>query len=378
MRLSRKRPAPPVVPADLTPRPARLWSDRFGTVATRSLQIIAVLVFVAILVLVLTQLSLVFIPITIALILASAIRPLMAWMERRGMPSMLAAWTAMVSILVVVGGIVWLIVEAVRDEWDELASSAVEGVSQLREEVAHLPFAITDEQFDELQGTLADFVTSSQFSLGALAGVSAAASFLTGLVLMIFTLFFFLKDGPRIWEFILRPFTGKSYERARRIGHKTVNTLGDYVRGTAIVAAADAVGIGLGLFILQVPLALPLAVVVFLTAFIPLVGATAAGILAALVALVSLGWVEALIVIGIVIVVNQLEGNLLQPVLMGRSLKLHPLVILFALTIGTVLAGIVGAVLAVPMAAVAWGIVSVWNGEDTPAHPAQQKRQEAT
>lgn len=125
------------------------------------------------------------------------------------------------------------------------------------------------------------------------------------------------------------------------------------------------------------PLALPLAVIVFMTAFIPMVGATLAGILAALVALVANGPVAAIIVVGIVVLVNQLEGNFLQPIVMGRSLKLHALVILLALTAGTVLAGIVGAVLSVPIAAVAWGVITVWNGENEPAYPMKQKRPEA-
>jgi predicted PurR-regulated permease PerM len=155
--------------------------------------------------------------------------------------------------------------------------------------------------------------------------------------------------------FLLRPFRGEPYERALRVGDKTVTVLGSYVRGTATVAAVDAVGILIGLLILQVPLALPLAVLVFLLAFIPIVGATLAGILAALVALVANGWVVALLVVGVVVLVNQLEGNLLQPVLMGRSMQLHAFVILIALTAGTVLGGIVGAVLAVPITAVAWG-----------------------
>ena len=119
--------------------------------------------------------------------------------------------------------------------------------------------------------------------------------------------------------------------------------------------------------ILQVPLALPLAVLVFLLSFIPLVGATVAGILAALVALVANGPLSAVLVVGVVILVNQLEGNFLQPVLMGRARRLYPLVILLALTVGTVLAGIRGAVLAVPLAAVAWGIIQVWDGPDLPA-----------
>ena len=149
---------------------------------------------------------------------------------------------------------------------------------------------------------------------------------------------------------------------------------GAYVRGTASVAFVDAVGIGIGLWILGVPLALPLAVLVFLLAFIPIVGATLAGILAALVALVANGWVNALFVVGLIVLVNQLEGNFLQPVLMGRSMKLHSFVILIALTVGTVLGGIVGAVLAVPITAVAWGIVQVWDGPNTPARWARRRK----
>ncbi len=213
-------------------------------------------------------------------------------------------------------------------------------------------------------------------NLIAAAGVGAAANFLTGFALMVVVLFFFLKDGPAIWEFLLRPFEGERYARGKRIGVKTVETLGGYVRGTALVAAVDAVGIGLVLAFAQVPLALPLAVLVFLLAFVPLVGATIAGALATLVALVANGPVVALVVLGAVVVVNQLEGNFLQPVVMGRSLRLHALVILIALTIGTVLGGIVGAVLSVPIAAVAWGIVQVWDGQDRPARMFRQKRPE--
>ena len=148
--------------------------------------------------------------------------------------------------------------------------------------------------------------------------------------------------------------------------------LGGYVRGTATVALVDAVLIGLGLFIIGVPLALPLAVIVFIGAFVPIVGATVAGILAALVALVTTGPVEALIVVAIVVAVNQLEGNLLQPVVLGNALKLHGLVVLLALTAGTILGGIVGAILSVPLTAVAW---TAWKiimepDEEEPEPPA--------
>jgi predicted PurR-regulated permease PerM len=360
------------------PKPAEpgLWSRGFGVVATRSLQTLIVLALVAVGVLVITQLSLVFIPVTIALILASAIHPLVALMRRRGMPSILATWIALIGILAVLGGVVWVIVLTVRSQWDDLVDSATDGIAQVTDWLGTLPFDFGAIDLDDVWANAQDFLTSASFGQGALAGVSATASFFTGLALMIVVLFFFLKDGPRIWEFLLRPFTGESYERARRIGDKTVEVFGGYIRGTSIVAAADALGIGIGLAILQIPLAIPLAVIVFLTAFIPLVGATAAGILAALVALVTHGPVAALIVVGIVVLVNQLEGNFLQPVVMARSLKLHALVILLALTAGTILGGIVGAVLSVPLAAVAWGIITVWDGPHTPARPFRKKRSE--
>lgn len=353
-----------------------VWTDGFGRFALRCLQVVVVLLLASVLVFAMTQLTLVLIPVMIALILASAIHPVLGWMRRKGVPSILATWLALIGLLAILGAVGWLITVAVRNQWDELVSSASDGITSLQDYVQHLPFQITDQQIEDARQSVVGFLTSSSFGTGALAGVSAAANFITGLVLMIVVLFFFMKDGPKIWEFLLRPFTGSSYERAQRVGHKGVEVLGGYVRGTATIAAVDAVGIGVALAIIQVPLAIPLAVIVFLTAFIPIVGATAAGILAALVALVANGPVAALIVILVVIGVNQLEGNFLQPVVMARSLKLHPLIVLIALTVGTVLAGIVGAVLAVPIAAVVWGIVSIWNGPDAPAEPARQKRAE--
>jgi predicted PurR-regulated permease PerM len=162
--------------------------------------------------------------------------------------------------------------------------------------------------------------------------------------------------------------------RGERVGRTAVTTLGGYIRGTSIVALVDALGIGIVMVILQVPLALPLAVIVFITAFIPLVGATLAGILATLVALVANGPVIALIVLIAVIVVNQLEGNFLQPVVMAQSLKLHPLVILLALSAGTILGGIVGAVLSVPIAATTWAIIKTWDAPGSQLEPAPRRR----
>ncbi len=357
-----------------------MWNDRLGRWSTRSLQVLIVVALAALAVWALVQVKLLVIPVLIAIILAAAAAPLVRWLRRRGMNPMLTAWITLLGGILVLGGVITLIVFAVRDQWRELAVSASEGFEDLLEWLRTLPF-LDQAQIDAAREAIVDFVTSAEFGTGALAGVSAAAEVVTGTLLMVVVLFFFLKDGDRIWAFFLRPFHGPRLERGRRIGETSVKVLGGYVRGTAVIALVDAVAIGAGLAILQVPLALPLAVIVFLGAFIPLVGATIAGILAALVALVANGPIVALIVVAIVIAVNQLEGDLLQPVVMAQSLKLHPLVILIALTAGTILGGIVGAVLAVPIAAVGWAIIKVWEGPDPSLderRPLRRRRKEAT
>jgi predicted PurR-regulated permease PerM len=348
-----------------------MWTDRLGAWSTRALQILLLLTLTAVTVFGLTQLKLVVIPVLIALIFAAAASPLVMWMRRHGVGRALSTWITLLGGILVLGGLITAIVLAVRDQWSELAASAVEGFDQLKGFAIDGPLPIDQAELDQAWQAATDFLTSASFGLGAVQGVSAAAQVVTGLLLGIVILFFFLKDGDMIWEFFLRPLHGARLARGHRVGKTAVHTLGGYVRGTAIIAAVDAVGIGTALLILQVPLALPLAVIVFLGAFIPLVGATVAGILAAVVALVTNGWVVALIVLGIVVLVNQLEGNLLQPVVMAQSLSIHPLVILVALTTGTVLGGIVGAVLSVPIAAVGWSIIRTWNvSDDVPEEPA--------
>jgi predicted PurR-regulated permease PerM len=366
--------------SDDVSRPGAMWSDRLGRWSTRSLQLLVVAALAAVAVWALVQVKLLVIPALIAIIVAAAAAPLVGWLRRHGVSAILAAWITLLGGIVVLGGVVTLIVFAVRNQWNELAVAAAEGFDDLLGWAQTLPIPIDQQQIDDARDAIIEFVTSAEFGTGALAGVSAAAEVVAGALLLLVLLFFFLKDGDRIWTFFMRPFHGERLERGRRIGTTSVKVLGGYVRGTAIIALVDAVAIGVGLAILQVPLALPLAVIVFLGAFVPLVGATVAGILAALVALVANGPLIALIVVAIVIVVNQVEGDLLQPVVMAQSLKLHPLVILIALTAGTILGGIVGAVLSVPIAAVGWAIIKVWEGPDPSLDerkPLRRRRKEA-
>lgn len=355
--------------------PLSLWADSLGKLSTRALQVLIVLGIVVLAVIALRQVTVVVIPVILALIFASAFYPAMAWMRRHGVPSPLATLITLLTIVILLGLVVWLIVSAVRNQWDDLYTQGQEGFSELLAWVQSLGF-VSDQQIEDARTGVIDFVTSAQFGTGALAGVSAIANFATGFVLLVTVLFFFLKDGPRLWEFMLRPFEGASYARGKRIGQKTVATLGSYTRGTALVALVDAVGIGIGLLILQVPLAIPLTVLTFVLSFIPIVGAVVAGVLAALVALVAKDPFTALLVIGVVLLVQQLESNILQPFLMGRTMQLNAFVILIALAAGAVLSGILGAILAVPITAVAWGIIQVWDGPELPARWARRKRDE--
>ncbi|OAE02799.1 AI-2E family transporter [Arthrobacter sp. OY3WO11] len=327
----------------------------------RAGQMLLLLALSAVLIYGLIQVRLVVVPLLLALILAAAIAPLVNWLRRKGWPSAAATGFSFLLLLLTLGGLVTAIVFAVIGQAGELARSATEGFDQVYGFVRNGPIPVDDQQIQQARDAVLDFVTSSTAGAGVVTGLSAAGTFITGALLMAVILFFFLKDGERIWAFILRAFTGTRLVKARRVGQDSLAVLGGYVRGTAIVAIVDAFFIGLALVVLGVPLALPLAAIVFIGAFIPLVGATLAGVLAALVALVANGPVTALIVIVVVVVVNQLEGNFLQPVVMGRTLSVHALVILLALTAGTILAGIIGAILSVPLAAVIWAAIKAWN-----------------
>ncbi len=350
------------------PRPEP-WKDSLGRTAVRASQILLILTLTVVAVFGLLQIRLLVIPVLIALILAAAIGPFVNMLRRRGWRGGLATGVAFLGLLIVLGGVITIIVLSVRSQWDELISQAAGGLDELENFLLTGPIPLDREQLNQAREAVVEFAQSSQVRSGAVTGLSVVTEFLAGASLVVIILFFFLKDGAKIWEFFLRPFKGVREAKLRRVGKRTMEVLGGYVRGTAIVALVDTVAIGAALLIMQVPLAIPLAIIVFIGAFIPLVGATVAGILAALVALVANGPIVALIVVIVVIAVNQLEGDLLQPIVMGKSLELHALVILMALTAGTILAGIIGAVLAVPIAAVTWAIIQVWTAEDPNLEP---------
>lgn len=365
----RKPNETPAQTAIRTVAPSVLWTDSLGRAGVRSAQVLLLLFVIVAVVFATIQLKLVVIPVLIALILSSALRPLVRVLEKR-MPRVFAAILALLAGVIVFGGIIAIAVTSVTSQFDTLQKSVTTGIDQVVNFVNNGPIPIDGKQIDDARQSVLDFVTSSQFGSGAIAGVTTIVELITGVILGVFILFYFTKDGPQLWAFVIRPFRPEARAKAHRAGERAVATLGGYARGTAIVAFVDAFFIGLALVILRVPLALPLAIIVFIGAFIPIVGASATGIVAALVALVTVDLNAAIWVGVVVILVNQLEGNFLSPVVLGKSLKLHELVVLLALTAGTILGGIIGTLISVPIAAVVWAVIKSWNEPITRADEA--------
>ncbi|KHL01316.1 membrane protein [Sinomonas humi] len=330
----------------------------------RSVQTLSVAVLVAGVLWAITRVPLVLIPVTLALILASAISPLVHLLARHRWPRALAVAASFLAILSVFGGVVTGIVYLVRGQAGELAARFTNGIQQLHDFLNNGPVKISDAEINSARNSIQQFFTNGSIGTEALNGAMTVGEIFTGTLLMVVILFFFLKDGAKIRGFLVDFMPAEHQSTAHLALERSAHVLGGYVRGTALVALTDAVIVGVVLLILHVPLAVPLAVFVFIGAFIPIVGGTVAGSLAILVALVSAGPVAALIVLGVLIGVSQLEQHLLQPALMGRVLRIHGLAIVLSLAAGTMLAGIVGALLAVPVTAVGWTIIKTWTGRD--------------
>ncbi|UOY00826.1 AI-2E family transporter [Blastococcus sp. PRF04-17] len=256
--------------------------------------------------------------------------------------------------LAVVAGIITLVVERFTAGFSDLAEQVSEGLDQVESFVVRT-FPITQGQLEDAVTQAQDFLVGSQEQLatGAISTATTVGHVFTGIVLALFTLFFFLKDGRSIWLWLVGLFPRDARAYLDEAARRSWRTLISYVRATVAVALVDAVGIGIGLAVLGVPLVIPLAALVFLGAFIPIIGSFLAGSVAVLVALVSVGPIKALIALGIVIAVMQLEGHVLQPLLLGRAVHVHPLAVVLAIAAGLLVAGIFGALIAVPVVACA-------------------------
>ncbi|MFE1948069.1 AI-2E family transporter [Streptomyces massasporeus] len=299
-------------------------------------------------------------PLVVGLLLTTLTWPAARLLRRRGWPPALAASVVTVLFLLVAVGVVALIAVPVASQSGELTDGVVEGIQRLREWAAGPPLNIGDAQINKAFDSA---VSRAQEGIGSMVGavvtgVSTVVNGVVTAVLALFLMFFFLKDGPRFLPWLSRQLPGRLATDVPTVFDRGWTTLGAFVRSQAAVGLLDAVLIGLGLWILGVPLVLPLAVLTFVSAFVPIIGALFAGFVAVLIALVSNGLTDALIVLAIIVVVQQLEGNVFQPMIQSRGLGLHAAVVLLAVTLGGSLAGIVGSLLAVPVAAL---IAVVWN-----------------
>jgi predicted PurR-regulated permease PerM len=298
--------------------------------------------------------SIVVVPLAIALLLSALLAPAVGWLFKLKLPRSLATFLVMICGVAAVAGTLTLVINQFVDGVPQLTSNASAGIRQIQQWARTGPLHLSDDQVNQAIDSVQNYINQNTSRLTATGFATAATLFevLTGALLVLFSTFFFLRDGRKIWRFIVRLFPVNARWSLADAGDASWATLGAYVRATVLVAFIDALGIGLALVILRVPFPFPLAALVFLGAFIPIVGASVSGAVAVLVALVDKGWIIALIVLGAVIVVQQVEGHILQPLIMGRAVAIHPLVVIIGIASGVVLAGIIGALVAVPLIAV--------------------------
>jgi putative heme transporter len=305
------------------------------------------------------ELRVVVVPVLASVLVATLLMPPADFLRRHGFPSALATGLVMVLAAAFLGGVVALIAPAFVDQFGELESSVDEAVNEVVRWLVQGPFDLERDQIDEAVENGLDSLRSNAGGIGkgVLTGASMLAEVIAGLLLMIVLVFFFVHDGRGMWSFGLSLVPRERREVVDGAGREVWTAIAGYMRGVALIAVVDAVLIGIALALIGVPLVVPLMVLVFLGAFIPLVGAVFSGAIAALVALISNGVVDAALVLAAIVAIQQIEGDLLYPNVVGRMIRLHPVAILLVLTAGTVVAGIVGALLAIPVAAAIWTAV---------------------
>lgn len=337
-----------------TPRPASRGRVTLDGVAGFTWRALVVGLGVIVVILVLSRLRLIVLPVIIALLLTTVLGPPVEALVRRRLPRLVATFVVVLGSLGLLTLTVVLLAPSVRDQFSDLGPTLAEGRDQVEDWLVDGPLELSRSEIDRYtdQAVASAQAGGGTIASGVLTGAVLVVEIIAGLLLTIVLLFFFVKDGAKICHYGLCRLRVDQRDLARSVGRRAWRALGGYVRGTALIALVDAVIIGIGIAIIGVPLVLPLAILTFLGAFFPLVGAVVAGLLAVLVALVSGGIGDALLVLGVVVIVQQVEGDVLAPLVLGRAVRLHPVVILVALTAGAILGGLAGAFLAVPVTAV--------------------------
>ncbi len=333
---------PRIIPVPVTLDRSAQWSWR--------LLVIGAAVYFSLILL--ARLSVVMLPVFIAIVLATLCVPPAQRLQRRGVPDGVAAGIVVIGGLTAIVALLAALAPGFVEEIGRLRPTVEDGIDSLLVQLESFGYD-RDRLDDLLEQARSQLSGSSSAILSGLAGgVAAALSGLAGIALLVVLLFFFVKDADDITGWMVSRLPDRHRDAATAVGRRAWEALSGYVRGTAAIAAIDAIAIGIGLAIIGVPLVLPLAVLVFLGAFLPVVGALLAGLIAVLVALADGGLQTALVVLVLIVAVQQVEGNVLQPMIMRRAVALHPIVVLTALAVGATLAGIVGAFLSLPIAAV--------------------------
>ena len=298
-------------------------------------------------------LYIVVVPCAAAILLTALLQPLTAPLRRRGMSPLAATWCILLLAIAVLGGAGWLVTTRVQADYPSLVTQFKHTTTQVQAWLAGPPFHLHTGSLQQLSNDVVKYLSQHKSAVEGtvVTGSRIVVELLAGVVLCFFVSFFLIKDGERIWQWLISRFQPERRRRAGLAGAAAWQAVVYYVRGTVAVAAIHAVVIGVTLTIIGAPLVAPLALFMFLAAFVPLLGVLVAGAVALLVVLATKGWIAAIIVLIVMVVMNQLEGHLLQPQVVGKMVRLHPLAVILVLAVGGVVAGIAGAVVAVPITA---------------------------
>jgi putative heme transporter len=337
-------------------------------------RLLVILVAVVAVLWVVEKLEVIVVPVLLALMISALLVPAVDWLDRRGLPRGGAVTLVLLVGFAILGGILAFVITQFVYGLPDLTKQVERSIDSTRRWLIEGPAHLRSEQIDNAGNAAIQALHNNQAKLtsGALSTAATVTELVASAVLALFTLIFFLYGGRNIWQYVTKIVPAGARDRVVEAGRAGYGSLIGYVRATFLVALTDAAGVGTGLAIMGVPLALPLASLVFLGAFIPLVGAVIAGFLAVIVALLAKGIVYALATLGLLVVINQLEAHLLQPLVMGRAVSIHPLGVVLAIATGGVLAGAVGALLAVPTVAFLNNAVQVLLAPDPSAEAEKQ------
>jgi len=298
-------------------------------------------------------LYIVIVPFAAAILLTALLQPLTARLRRSGLGPLAATWCTLLLAFALIGGAVWLVTARVEAEYPALLTQVGHTSTQIQNWLASSPFHIRTGNLEKISDNLVNYLSQHRSAVegAALTGGRIVVELLAGIVLCFFISFFLIKDGQRIWSWLISGLSAERGRRADLAGHAAWQAVVYYVRGTVVVAAIHAVVMGITLTIIGSPLVAPLALFMFVAAFVPLAGVLIAGTVAIIIVLAAKGLIAAVIVLAVMIVMNQLEGHLLQPQVVGKMVRLHPLAVILVLAVAGVVAGIAGAVVAVPITA---------------------------